>query len=96
MPEFLAMITAITICQVVIAGTWYILRLSTARQADIVTTVISSLRVYALNPQDRVTPIVVLVLSLGPAAYQIVSIDVYSDEVYRHTTCPSSSQACDL
>ena len=35
---------------------------------------ISSLRVYALNPQDHVTPIVVLALSLGPAAYEIVSI----------------------
>ena len=35
---------------------------------------ISSLRVYALNPHDHVTPVVVLALSLGPAAYEIVSL----------------------
>lgn len=34
--------------------------------------VISALRVYAINPRDRVTPSVILILSLVPAAANIV------------------------
>ena len=45
-----------------------------ARLTDVMSPAISSLRVYALNPRDRITPIVVLVLSLGPPVYEIVSI----------------------
>ncbi|EPS97025.1 hypothetical protein FOMPIDRAFT_1129217 [Fomitopsis schrenkii] len=59
-------------------------------QVYIITAAISSLRVYALNPQDRVTPVVVLILSLGPAVYQTVSKSVFDDE-FDKTPCPSST-----
>ncbi|EPS94245.1 hypothetical protein FOMPIDRAFT_1055275 [Fomitopsis schrenkii] len=48
---------------------------------QVMIAVISSLRVYALNPPDRVTPFIVLVLSLGPAVYEITVTIAVADVI---------------
>ncbi|KZT65049.1 hypothetical protein DAEQUDRAFT_740914 [Daedalea quercina L-15889] len=40
---------------------------------NVTVSVISSLRVYALNPRDMITPAMVLILSLGPAANEVAT-----------------------
>ena len=42
------------------------------RPVDVDVIAISALRTYALNPDDRMTPVAVLVLALGPPVYQMV------------------------
>ena len=39
----------------------------------------SSLRVYAINPQNLIAPVVVLVFALSPTAYEIVSVNGIHD-----------------